>query len=539
VGGRRLAPADRALGSPWQHAVNVYIAGIGKIVIVEALLALLLASFFFERTRRHARAFTLAFGLVGAASVWSYFNFGHFHPGGRLVHPHEQFHFYFGSKYLEEVRYDALYRAAVVAMAEQGTDVGRRRIRDPLSFEVVPASSALGSAAAVRGRFSTPRWQEFGADLAVFRRELQLPLDAVLTDHGNTGSPAWATVAWAFTSWIPPTRAGASALALLDAALLLLLFVTAARCFSPRVAAIGLVLAMTAPRAYDWLGGSILRLDWLFALGTCACALKVRRWKTAGVFLGYAIASKPFCALIALSLGVKMIVDSLRSRRLHRGHVALVTTACVALLASVLVSSVLFGGPEIWGSYAQRTLATLQEKYYASNYSFRDVVLQVRHFGLGEAFDWAPRTVAAALPDVSAVGYRWSLLLARLALLSLLTLAVVRHDEVVALGIGVLFVYVCLVTNIYYWQMLALPALAWADGYREDGRRLAALLFAGSLLIASHLFVHYATLGHLQGYFGSYWLLLLCLVVVASEATALAPVARGPRWVDNPPARAE
>ena len=63
---------------------------------------------------------------------------------------------------------------------------------------------------------------------------------------------------------------------------------------------------------------------------------------------------------------------------------------------------------------------------------------------------------------------------------------------------------------------------------------------SGSFLIASHLFVHYAALGHLQGYFGSYWLLLLCLVVVASEVVALPPVARRLLLsVDNPPGRAE
>jgi hypothetical protein len=333
-------------------------------------------------------------------------------------------------------------------------------------------------------------------------------------------------VASVFTSYVGVSQLGASGLALLDVALLTGLFLTVARCFSGRVAAVGLVFAMAAPRAYDWLGGSILRLDWLFALGVCACFIKARRWKTAGAFLGYAVASKPFCAVIALGLGARMVIELARRRRMRREHATLVLTALAAALASILVSAACFGGFGIWHDYGQRVLATVHEKYYDSNYSFRDVFLQVRHFGVGELFDWTPERVAASMGEVSVGDDRWSLWLAKLALGAMLVFALARHDEVYALGVGALLVYVGLVTNAYYWQLLALPAMAWADRYRKDARCLVCLLFACAMLMAWHLFVHYGALRHLQGYFGSYWLGLLCVVVAGVEVASLESVGR-------------
>jgi hypothetical protein len=505
--------------------MSLHEVSLGKIAIVGVLAGLLLASRLFERGARRERWFEAAFGVVGLLAVLAYFNFGHLRGQRRIVHAHEQYHFYLGSKYLEEIRYDGIYQASALAAQERGENVAAVQVRDPMTFQLAEARNALEHAPAVKARFEPARWAEFTADVAAFESPLGLSRRGVWRDHGNTGSPAWAAVAYVFTA---PTTVGpavARGLALLDVALLAVLFVTMARCFSPRTAAVGLVVAMVAPRAFDWLGGSILRLDWLFAIGMCACFLKARRWKTAGAFLGYAIASKPFCALMALALGASFVAEVLRRRRLPAGPVSLVAAATAALLASVAVSAFLFGGLDIWGDYFQRLLVTLNERYYDGNHSFRDVFLQVRAFGLRQVLDWTPDHVAASLPSVRE-DFLASFLVARLLLGALVLGVAARQDEVGALSLGVLLVFVVFVTNVYYWQMLLLPAVALADGYRRGWRRLALLLFLVAFLMASYLFIQLDDRVHLQGYFGSCWLTVLCLLVPAIDLLGASRTAR-------------
>ena len=91
-----------------------------ELVVVEAALCLLLASFFFERTDRHRKHFRWLFGLLAVLSVACYFNFGQFRFHGQSLHDHEQFHFFLGSKYLPELRYDAIYDAALLAAVALG-----------------------------------------------------------------------------------------------------------------------------------------------------------------------------------------------------------------------------------------------------------------------------------------------------------------------------------------------------------------------------------------------------------------------------------
>src|SRR4030042_4638148 len=111
--------------------MNAFIAGIGKIMILEALAALLLASWFFERSARQGRWFDRCLAAVALLAALSYFNFGHFRGQGYLVHAHEQYHFYLGSKYLQEIRYDGIYRASALAAHESGESLERWKVRDP------------------------------------------------------------------------------------------------------------------------------------------------------------------------------------------------------------------------------------------------------------------------------------------------------------------------------------------------------------------------------------------------------------------------
>src|SRR5690606_23630319 len=196
-----------------------------------------------------------------------YFNFGSFRYTEGIVHRHEQYHFYFGSKYLEELRYDALYDATVAALAEHNPRVARSiQPRDPMTFEIVANPLTTGKAEAARARFSDTRWESFSREVDQFFRISRLGRQ-VLTDHGNTGSPTWAMMASVLTRNIPLDARAMNVFALADIVLMAIFFATVFWAFGARTGYITMTIGLSVPIVHDWLGGSILRMDWVFALG--------------------------------------------------------------------------------------------------------------------------------------------------------------------------------------------------------------------------------------------------------------------------------
>jgi hypothetical protein len=501
-----------------------YDVATAKVAIAGALAALLVASFLLERGAGwRRRVFGVTFALVLAASLLAYVNLGRFRWDGGLINAWEQYHFFLGSKYLPEIRYDGLYDATVAAMADRYHVPKGVTVRDLTTFELRPAHASLESVEAARSRFTPDRWRTFSDDVVVFFRKLGLPFEPVICDHGNTGSPSWAALARLLTAGTSASARALSWLGFIDVALLLALAVAAARTFDLRTLCIAMSIALLVPNAYDFLGGSILRLDWLVALGAAACLLELKRHRAAAVFLAYAIASKPFCALFAVSLGAHYAIDWWRMRRLERAHLGLAAWTAAALVAIVALSAAALGGLSIWIEYGARIHLNLLEKYYAINYSFRDVFLQLAHEGPAAALDWTPAAVAASLPEVEIGDFALSFALARAAMLALLVLVISRHDdEIFAFAMGAFFVYVVFVTNMYYWQLLLLPAIAFARSCRRDWRKLVYLLACCAFLAGAYLFARSGSAPHLEGFVGSWMLALFCAVMIVTEAIAAA-----------------
>lgn len=507
--------------------MNLEAVGVVRAVVLEAGLALLVASYFFERGERESPAFDTWFMAIAALAVMGYFNFGSFRYTEGLVHRHEQFHFYFGSKYLDEVRYDALYDATVAALAERDPRTAASvEPRDPMTFEIVANPLASGRAAEARARFSDERWATFSDEVEYFFGERRLGA-RVLTDHGNTGSPTWAMMASLLTRSLALDDAAMNVFALADIALMAIFFATVFWAFGRRVGFITLTVGLSVPMVHDWIGGSILRMDWVFALGMAACFLAKGRHAISGVFLGFAVATKLLAGLMVLPLGIAMLVETARERRLRREHVLLVSIALVSCLALVGASAAYFGGFQIWRDYDARMLVTLEEHYYSNQHSFRDVFLQLANVGSLRDLGWAPRTITASLDTTRIDDYAVAFTLARVALLLVIGWVASRHPIEQAIAFGPLAVYVVLVTNLYYWQITLFCALGFAQTYRTSPRSFGYLA-ATYVFVLSSLVFERTGQGRLLGYFGSVRLFWMCLALLLVE---LAHTERGrPIW---------
>lgn len=322
-----------------------------------------------------AQAKPLAVGLVVLLSgAWV----GGGVASGRLplVHPWEQFHFYLGAKYQRQVGWFNLYKAAILADRETVGVLGSMpTTRDLRTFDQVPLDVALRDAHEVRSRFSDEQWKAFKSDWTTMVGLWPMSWTAVLNDHGNSNSPAWAVVAAPIATLVPLSGPGQALLGWLDMLLMLGLWLAVWQSFGHRAASVGLFVWAMPPIVFDYLSGSFLRWDWLFALGVAACFLKQKRYAWAGGFFGFALATKLFPIFFGVALGLKALWQWRQTKTFKREYLRFGAGA-TAVGALAVASSTLMFGPDAWREYAQRIEVANLEKFYAIQYSFRTVYLQ-------------------------------------------------------------------------------------------------------------------------------------------------------------------
>lgn len=498
--------------------MNHFIQGIIKIALIEAQVGLLVVDRLLpsDRFPRHRRNWFL---VLAGLMVLAWCNFGGLRGRGSLVHGWEQFHFYLGAKYQKEVGWFDLYKATVIADRESARALNVAQIRDLHTFELVPVEQALADAPRVRAKFSDARWAEFKDD---WLRMLQRPGNwaATLQDHGNSNSPAWSVIAHPIATLVPLTGGGQTFLGMLDMALMAVMWWLAFKTFGPKVASVGLFMWAAPPNTFDYLAGSFLRWDWLFALGMAICWMKKERWATAGAFFGYAIASKLFPIFFAVPLLLRAAlalrkegVLALRYRRFAFGTVA-------SGLFFVLAASAMFGSFGVWQEYKDRIQVAQVEKFYAIQYSLRTVYLQVAESKGGEVLTeglW-PRALKQAQPDVDIGSHAAPFFLVKLLFTAAVLLLALRAGDVEAFTLGPLLVFTWLVVNMYYWNMLGLTALGLA--LRNERPAFAALLGLHGVFAFFYLYQH-TNHGLSEGFAVATLLALGILAVATYELIAI------------------
>jgi hypothetical protein len=108
--------------------------------------------------RRRATGWLLA-GLC-TFGVWQYPFFGALH-AGRLIHPNEFTHYYFGGKYFDEIGYQKFYIAIAVGL-EEATGSPVDRVRDlENKGGYISRAEFIAQAPAIKSRFTPARWRAF------------------------------------------------------------------------------------------------------------------------------------------------------------------------------------------------------------------------------------------------------------------------------------------------------------------------------------------------------------------------------------------
>ena len=305
------------------------------------------------RAARYSRRSLLFIACIG---VWAFSNFGFFHgPGSSALHVADMYHYYLGSKYIEELGYDGLYAATFEADEQSATPAFRevRHARDLQSANIV-AADLLRNRSELRGRFSDERWAAFRRDLKFFEPLAPLPVwQRALRDHGYNAPPTRTVVtatlenALGAANWL-----SVGFIALLDPLCLALMIGVVYATYGLRTAVLlTLLMGGNVLSGFEWIGGAHLRYSWLVLSVIGVCALKRDRYLLAGVLLGCASLFRIFPAFLAGGVVLYCIVEAFQTREWKATYSRYLTGLALSAALLVLPSLVFFGGIEGWQAY--------------------------------------------------------------------------------------------------------------------------------------------------------------------------------------------
>lgn len=419
---------------------------------------------------------------VVAAAAWP--NFGRFH-GRAGIHHWEQFHYFLGSKYFPELRYDGLYVATLAA--ERELDLGRpvqSHVRDLRTNDVVPTAGLAEHAREVKARFAPARWRDFVADTRYFLTSNSPDYIArIRKDHGYNPTPTWTFTARIFSRFVRASDDSLALLAWIDPILLAAMFWLIFRTYGSRIGCLALIVfGLGYPWRFDWVGGAFLRQDWLAAVGAAVCLLKRGRTGLAGALIAYATMVRVFPGGFLVGPAVVAVRHLLEHRptawfrRLALGFVA-------GVLVCLAAGSLTGAGPGAWGQFAWN-LDKHHGTWLTNNVGLPNLLLYDRATMAREDVDFRlpePWIKWQAKMNRLQEERRPWLLLASAAFLAVVAAAAWRMEPHEASVLGTAVAFAVVVLTCYYWVMLLLVPLG-------RGRWLptAAWLVLNSALFAFH-----------------------------------------------------
>jgi hypothetical protein len=464
---------------------------LNGIEVAVALLgaALLLADLLLHRLGRPQRlarlrdALLAGAALVAAACWWSWPLTQPDRDVRSLgwVHFTDSFHYYMGPKYFRELGYVHLYECA--ALAEQqlgGRGVAGRMFRDLASNELIGGRRLLAEARACRERFTPERWQLFVGDVAWWRR-WNPHWEATLQDWGYNATPAWNVLGTLLAGSGPVSERRLAWLTALDVPVLLGTFALVAWAFGWRTMCVALIFwGSWPPGGYNWVGGSILRHEWLLASVGGVCLLRKQKWLGAGALIAYATSLSVFPGFLAAGIGAGAAARWVAGRRvvLEREHRQLLLGAALALALVLPAAALAGGGPAAWLGFVANSRVDSQPS--PNNMGLptllsweRETSLRLIHLGdaARPALVWAEarrETLARRAP-------LWAALVA--GYLVLWVGAVRRQPAWVAAILGLGFVVFAFQLSCYYYALMLSFGLLWPR-HRSVGLALCGLALA-------------------------------------------------------------
>ncbi len=269
---------------------------------------------------------------------------------GQWLHRWDVYHQVFGAKYFAELGYFRTYECTYELDRAHAKHFAKvEQMRDIRSLRVAKVAEVIGEPDCAE-LFTPERREQFVADIeAMWALEGHGMWKSLFGDKGFNGTPFHA---WVLTQLLRGNALdywSLVALALIDVVLLVAAFGLVARVWDVETAAIaGLFFAANFPNHFGYMGGSLLRFDYIAMLIFALAAMKRERWALAGVCVAWATMVRAFPGVFALGLALKAGADLIATRKLPREYLRFFVAYAAAMLIMFGLSLTLAHGFDHW-----------------------------------------------------------------------------------------------------------------------------------------------------------------------------------------------
>jgi hypothetical protein len=508
-----------------------------QFVFASAALAVMLAAVAWRTLQLHRRSKTdpatphrwtgVADKLVAAALLvaallssvhYFYGSRNYDERSGRMwLQPYDIYHQVVGSQFFGELGYFKLYECTwEIDEANSQHFEGIKKLRNIETLEIGPTKQVVGERDCA-DRFTPERREQFARMIDGFH-ELggTGPWQTLLTDKGFNGTPFHAWMIKTLTAKVEIAEGPLIRLALIDVALMFIAFGLVAWAWDVKTAAIVMLFFFAnAPNRWLYMGGSILRFDYIAALIAALALMKKDKFALAGILVAYACMERAFPAIFVVGLGFKAGVELLATRKLAAQYVqffvALAVTGLVLLLCSLTLTETMGEGVQAWLDWYHNMKVHTQHT--------RGLRVGFKHMfmmdgNLTDKAGFVPFVEKTARYQPRAHFYYLSVVV----LFAPLLLATRKLDAVTFTALfAALGFFMLTIATRYYYSMMVLFLLVDRKLF-EDRKQLlsAALLFLTAVWLAqvqlytSHMWFHYNTAT--SAAFAGYWVIMAAVL---------------------------
>jgi len=472
--GRTFSGLARGFVAPFTRYVAGMHIGRGPVKIGIALftVALLIAGWLIAKRRwqiQWAINGALVLLLVVAFHTESYNETKAF-LHGKFIQAWNVYHYYFGSKYFDEMNRNLQYAYTLKADQESAhylDDV--RAVNDLFDYRIKPREVILQY---VEGRndFTPERWEEFKRDLTFFEPfQSKSQWNKMFKDHGYNGTPFWNTIGNFLATHFPLESYRARLFVLgLDQMLLLIAFIVVGLTFGPRWGIVSAIYFLIITLNENYTVAGFIRYDWYCATVIGFCLFHKGWYKASAPFLAYATMTRIFPVFLLLGPGLLWVIDWIKTRKMDRKLPVMFVVYGLCCLFFFYMGTWNRRGWAVWSDY-YRDIGFHTEQHY----------LGPKRIGLKHIFidDLAtPRMVKGDNKERSFSRQEWLYHTMRVALFALFLAALARRNRSDAFLLGYMFVFTILVLSRYYWALIGMFFLLSAED-RSRWRNILANVF--------------------------------------------------------------
>jgi len=409
------------------------------------------------------------------------------------------YHYYFGSKYFDEMGYFYQYAYTLKADAEGGHYLTHiQSVNDLIHYERKSRAEIIKMLEG-RNDFTPERWEQFKQEMQHY---LQLThrnrWHMALLDHGYNGTPFWNSVGAALANQFPLTEKNSRIFVLsLDQIFLLITFIVVAIVFGFRwgVVSATTFLILFINQLYTVAG--FIRYDWFCATIIGFCLFHKKYYKLSAPFFAYATMARIFPALFLLGPGIKWLIDWIRNKKMDRRLFTMFVLFVLCCAIGFGIGTLNRHGLNAWKQFYKNI-----RQHTALHY------LGPKRIGLKHLFvdDLSTPDIINDYRRKSFKKQRWMWYGAATLMGAMFFLVILRRSRSDSFILGLLFIFTVLVLSRYYWALMILLFLLQAHDRSRWRQAYADVLML--MMVPLYYLFYWQMRNNYASYMTATWVLL-------------------------------